>query len=189
MDNDNFGSSYSNDTTNPNITIPARSRSIKATFSMQRDVYPGGKNVAAAPATHQGHTGAHSRDSTNGCFLTSAFSQCGLTSYHYTVGSVQFPVQAISLDASGRSSVGESVHKAQNTGAGCAQAYCELLKCFGTLGSIDHTTSLSSTSYSQTGYSNPGPGDFVKAFAIGYSLDSFSRSVIESGVNSSDRAL
>ena len=120
--------------------------------------------------------------------MTSSFTQCNVNSFHCTVGSVQFPVRAITLSAEGRL-ITDEPYLGQHRGTGCAQAYCELLKCFGTLGSIDHNTSLSSVTYSRTGHNNPGPGDYAKCFAMGYSLDSFSRSVIESGINSSDRAL
>ena len=183
-----FGSSYSNGDNDVTINIPARSRSIKAIFSMQRDAYTGGANTGAASATAKGQTVVAARDSTASCFLTSSFAQCGVSSYYYSVGSVQFPTQPITMSNEGRVQFDQPIAPAAQ-GRGTAQPFCELLKCFGTLGSIDHATSLSKVSYSMTGYTNPGPGDFMKAFVIGYSLDSFSRSVIESGVNSSDRAL
>ena len=185
-----FGSSYDNDSTKPQINIPARSRSIKAIFSMQRAEDNGGPNNTALniPTVPKGQSKITARDSTGSTFLTSSFTQCNVNSFHYTVGSVQFPVRAITLSGEGRL-VTDEPYLGQHRGSGCAQAYCELLKCFGTLGSIDHNTSLSSVTYSRTGHNNPGPGDYAKCFAMGYSLDSFSRSVIESGINSSDRAL
>ena len=182
-----FGSSYDNETTNPQINIPARSRSIKAIFSMQRVEDTGGPN-SSSNGVHYGQSATNGRDSTGSAFLTSSFTQCNVNAFHYSVGSVQFPTKAITLSAEGRL-ITDQPYEAEQRGSGCAQAYCELLKCFGTLGSIDHNTSLSSVTYSKTGHNNPGPGDFAKCFAIGYSLDSFSRSVIESGINSSDRAL
>jgi hypothetical protein len=158
-------------------------RSIKSVFVTQRDQSKGSPGAADADGTKEKPWA-----STNGTFVTSPMLQCGLQQAQFKVGSAQFPSTAITLDSTGYASYAEDVM--QRAGSGCAEAYCECLKAFGKLGATDHTTSLSRLAYSQIGNAgNPGPGDWMRAFVLGVDCESFDKSVLESGIDSSSRSL
>ena len=179
-----FSATYKGDEENPVINIPARMRSIKSMFITQRNQSNGSVQGADADGT----TAAKGRASTLGRFSTSAFLQCGLKSAKFKVGSAQFPATPITLDDTGYASFPGDVK--QSAGSGTAEAYCECLKAFGKLGATDHTTSLTRLTYSQTGNAgNPGPGDWMRAFILGIDMESFGKSVLESGTDSSSRSL
>jgi hypothetical protein len=167
----------------PTINIPARMRSIKSIFVTQRDQ----SNGVAGPDQANG-TKATPYASTNGTFVCSPMLQCGLTQAQFKIGSAQFPATAIRLDDKGYASYpGDPM---QHNGNGCAEAFCETLKAFGKLGATDHSTSLTRLTFSQTGNAGtPGPGDWARSFILGIDCESFGKSVIESGIDSSSRSL
>ena len=182
-----FSATYRGDEESPVINIPARMRSIKSMFVTQRNQSQGSP-ANGTPANADGSAVDKARASTNGRFSTSAFLQCGMKQAQFKVGSAQFPATAITLDDTGYASWPGDV--TQRAGSGTAEAYCECLKAFGKLGATDHTTSLTRLTYSQTGNAgNPGPGDWMKAFVLGIDMESFGKSVLESGTDSSSRSL
>ncbi len=182
-----FSATYRGDQSNPTINIPARMRSIKSMFVTMRNQASGSATTAAA-ADADGSTKVKARSSTNGRFNTSAFVQCGVSKAQFKVGSAQFPTTPINLDPYGYASWPGDLKQA--AGSGTAEAYCECLKAFGKLGATDHTTSLTRLTYSQTGNAgNPGPGDWMRNFILAIDMESFGKSVLESGTDSSSRSL
>ena len=182
-----FSATFRGDDPNPTINIPARMRSIKSMFVTMRNQASGSATTAAA-ADADGSTVEKARSSANGRFSTSAFLQCGVKKAQFKVGSAQFPTTPITLDATGYASWPGDIK--QRSGSGCAEGYCECLKAFGKLGATDHTTSLTRLTYSQTGNAgNPGVADWMRAFVLGIDCESFGKSVLESGTDSSSRSL
>ena len=193
-----FGASYDASLSQVDINIPVRVKSLKAIFTLFRDQEKGSKNplnrVAASSdgtviRTVQccGQTQELGRDSTGSNFVTGCSSQFGIKSYQYKVGNVSFPSEGVQCDSAGCATYqGDPL---QRSGKGNGPAYCEMLRAFGRLGSIDHATAMNRLTFGQTGWVGTGPGDPCKMFCAAYSLDSFQKSVIESGINTADRAL
>mgnify|MGYP003664432778 CR=1 FL=1 len=97
----------------------------------------------------------------------------GITSYQFRIGSVVYPPTAVQV---GDDNKGE--------------AYQELRKAFGTVGSLDHGgVLLNSASYlaSPTACALTGGVPVLAPYALDF--EAFNRTALESGVNSADRSL
>tara|TARA_R110002096_G_scaffold283745_2_gene477787 strand:+ start:1264 stop:2727 length:1464 start_codon:yes stop_codon:yes gene_type:complete len=150
-----------------NLNIPARMKSIKSIFSTFRQT-----------------------TATDGVlsFSTSAFQKCGTTRWQYRIGSVYYPQASIPV--------------ANNN---LAPTMCEVLKAFGKLGDVVADSSFSQNGFSQgdcravgIGEGGTSPPSFSQSvlqtqtaqqFCIGYDLEAFQRSALESGIDTANRAL
>lgn len=158
-----FQSSFSGTTHEPVINIPARMKSIKSIFSMFRD-----------------------QSNTNGRFHTGVSTQSKINQWQYKIGSVSYPQAPVKIGSQGVIGFPPVIPV---NGTGISPTYCELLKAFGRLGTTDTHTCLGPQTYGMTGEQNPRGGACVKMFVIGYDVESFSKSVIESGIDTASRAL
>ena len=159
-----FSANISAGTASANINIPARMKSIKSIFSTFRNT-----------TLTDGVTS----------FSTSAFQKCGCSQWQYRIGSVYYPQASVAV-----------------AGNNLAPTLCEVLKAFGKLGDV-----VADSSFSQEGFSK---GDCAggaassslpsfsgnvqdtvasQQFCIGYDLEAFQRSALESGVDTANRAL
>jgi hypothetical protein len=150
-----------------NINIPARMKSIKSIFTTFRQ-------TAATDGVLS--------------YSTSAFQKCGTSQWQYRIGSVYYPQAAVPV--------------ADGT---LAPTMCEVLKAFGKLGDVVADSSFSQEGFRQGdcrtigidegGSSHPSFAfDILKTqsaqqFCIGYDLEAFQRSALESGIDTANRAL
>jgi len=161
-----FQSSFSGATKQPVLNIPARMKSIKSIFSLFRD-----------------------QKITKGRFVTGVSTQSRITSWQFKVGSVSYPQAPVRISSEGKTKLPQDATDTSVAPSGIGPSYCELLKAFGKLGSTETHTCIGKEVYGCTSESNPGVGQLVKMFAIGYDVESFSKSVIESGIDTASRAL
>lgn len=104
-------------------------------------------------------------------FSTCVYQRQGVTSWNYRIGSVNYPQSAVAVSATNLS-----------------PSLSEVLKAFGKLGDISTNTCMNPTTYSADD-ELPLCGEKVQAFVIGYDLEAFQKSALESGVNTAERAL
>lgn len=205
-----YSSTFNGEEQHVSLNIPARMKSIKSILSTFRDQSTGavdrngGTDGELAPlpttdwhlpqgASTSGYELPGSRfnpfSSVHGTFPISTMSQMGIKQYGLRVGSAQFPERDILLDATGYCG-NYDADPMQKPGQGIAECFCETLRAFGKLGLTDKTTTWNRSNYAQTGNTvNSGPGDFRKQFVMGFDVESFGRSVIESGIDTASRAL
>jgi hypothetical protein len=172
-----FQSTFSGTQINPTINIPARMKSIKSIFSVFRD-----QSLVDG-------TGKPSK------FTTGVSTQSRISGWQYKVGSVSYPQAPVKISSEGAL---KAWYHTTGTPAltdtavpptGIGPTYCEFLKAFGALGTTETHTCLGPNTYGCTGELNPRPGELVKMFVIGYDVESFSKTVIESGIDTASRAL
>ena len=111
----------------------------------------------------------------NTSFQTSALQYPNLSQWQYQIGSVFYPQAAVNM--------------ATNNVATTA---CELLKAFGKLGDAVADCSISPQSFI-TPNTAAGAGALIgttiPTFIVGYDLEAFQRSALESGIDTANRAL
>ena len=164
-----FSSSINQGQVDASINIPARMKSIKSIFSTFRNT-----------TLTDGVTS----------FSTSAFQKCGCSQWQYRIGSVYYPQASVAV-----------------AGNNLAPTLCEVLKAFGKLGDVVADSSFSQEGFSQgdcagagstpaslPSYSGAGANSVnntvaSQQFCIGYDLEAFQRSALESGVDTANRAL
>ena len=101
----------------------------------------------------------------------------GINAAQFRIGSVLYPQSAIKFTE-------------QNKG----EVFNEIRKCFGTIGSYAHGTSLNTSTFkvmnrADTTTANVGSGTLRQHFVLAYDFETFAKSATESGINVADRAL
>jgi len=98
----------------------------------------------------------------------------GVSEYQFRVGSVVYPAQAV---------------KASETNP--SEAYQELRKAFGSLGSLTHGGVLlnANTYYSDADIDHAQAGELHRFTPYGLDFESFPKTTLENGINSADRSL
>ena len=100
----------------------------------------------------------------------------GITQVQFRVGSVLYPQAPIEFSATNK-----------------GEAYNELRKCFGTIGSYAHGTMLNSNTYTHHDDEDNDAigltGSLKSLFMYAYDFETFAKSATESGINVADRAL
>ena len=101
----------------------------------------------------------------------------GINSAQFRIGSVLYPQSAINFS---------------NTNKG--ELFNEIRKCFGTIGSYAHGTSLNATTFKEMDVvdcqtDTVGSGTTRQSWVLAYDFETFSKSATESGINVADRAL
>jgi len=161
-------------TGNQSINVPARRKSLKSLF------FVGASQQYAAGAG----AGNHSQS-----FNLSYGGTMTLIDYQIKIGSVVYPPTPVACDFQGVNGV-----SAFSRG----EAFSELSKCFGSVSSAHGTGSLSTLNYAlnqgnvATIPRDPGVGAAVVSYQFApfaMDLESFQRTALESGVNTSDRSL
>ena len=101
----------------------------------------------------------------------------GINSAQFRIGSVLYPQSAINFS---------------NTNKG--ELFNEIRKCFGTIGSYAHGTSLNATTFKEMDVVDcedeiVGTGTTRQSWVLAYDFETFAKSATESGINVADRAL
>ena len=101
----------------------------------------------------------------------------GITSAQFRIGSVLYPQSAINFS---------------NTNKG--ELFNEIRKCFGTIGSYAHGTSLNATTFKDMDVvdcedTGVGSATTRQSWVLAYDFETFAKSATESGINVADRAL
>ena len=101
----------------------------------------------------------------------------GINSAQFRIGSVLYPQSAINFS---------------NTNKG--ELFNEIRKCFGTIGSYAHGTSLNATTFKEMDVvdcqtDTVGSGTTRQSWVLAYDFETFAKSATESGINVADRAL
>ena len=101
----------------------------------------------------------------------------GITEGQFRIGSVLYPQSAIKFSATNR-----------------GELFDEIRKCFGTIGSYAHGTSLNSSTFKFMArddglVANAGGGSLRQHWVLAYDFETFAKSATESGINVADRAL
>lgn len=107
----------------------------------------------------------------NELYSTSVLQRQNISGWFYKIGSVNYPQSSVAVGASN-----------------LAPTLCELQKAFGKLGTYDSESCMSINTYNANIVGCAG-GDPVETFCIGYDLEAFQKSALESGVNTAERAL
>ena len=112
-----------------------------------------------------------------GRMCVSQGQSCGIATAQFRIGSVLYPQSAIQFNAANK-----------------GELFNEIRKCFGTIGSYAHGTSLNNSTFTvmdkrDTGTAYAGPGTVHQNFLIAYDFETFAKSATESGINIADRAL
>tara|TARA_R110000787_G_scaffold87545_1_gene186517 strand:+ start:56 stop:1492 length:1437 start_codon:yes stop_codon:yes gene_type:complete len=151
------------------INVPARRKSLKSLFFVGSSQQYGGAQSTMYNLSHGGNF--------------------NMNEYHMKIGSMVHPPTPIQANLS----------TAVLATTGRSEAFSELAKCWGTLGSINGTGILSRTNYATLNCNvasipqpgAPGAAMNTHRFApFGIDLESWSRGVnLESGVNTADRSL
>ena len=110
-------------------------------------------------------------------YVISTGQSVGITEGQFRIGSVLYPQSAI---------------KFSNTNKG--ELFNEVRKCFGTIGSYAHGTSLNNSTVKNTHrddglVANAGSQSLRQHFVFCYDFETFAKSATESGINVADRAL
>jgi hypothetical protein len=169
--------------TKPTLSIPSRMKSIKGIFSTFRDQAQG----YAAIGTGDGNSIVNAMSSVNALVLDQSMTQCGISSYQYSIGSVNVPVMPVQCGSTGLAAWGNVENQ---NGEGCSEAFCELQKSWGKLHDISQNTSLCRTTFGQTGTASALPGSYRKSFVAAVDTQSFnSRALTENGIDTASRAL
>ena len=151
------------------LNVPARRKSMKSLF------FVGASQTYGAVVNHEAG------------FNLSWGGNLGLTNYQLKIGSVMIPPTPVQCDFN----LATGPHFTRG------EALMELKKCFGTISSTEGCGLLSNMNYMNTpginaGMPVPSPGGAVEtsySFApFGIDLESFQRTAIESGINTSSRA-
>jgi hypothetical protein len=159
---------------NQSINVPARRKSLKSLF------FVGQSQTFAAGA------GAGNRSQS---FNNSYGGHMTLTNYQIKIGSVVYPPTPVDCQFQG---VAAAVAYTRS------EALAELSKCFGSVSSAHGTGSLSTLNYAVSRgnvaelVQDPGAGVAIPSFQFApfaMDLESFQRTALESGVNTSDRSL
>ena len=101
----------------------------------------------------------------------------GITSAQFRIGSVLYPQSAIQFSETNK-----------------GELFNEIRKCFGTIGSYAHGTSLNSSTVkfmdkNDSVVANAGSGSIRQSWLLAYDFETFAKSATESGINVADRAL
>lgn len=97
----------------------------------------------------------------------------GITEYQFRIGSVVYPPTAVAVSTTNK-----------------GEAYQELRKSFGTLGSLEHGgVLLNSATYLASPTTGSATGAVPHLAPFGLDFEAFNRTALESGVNSADRSL
>tara|TARA_R110000822_G_scaffold95742_1_gene218538 strand:- start:3133 stop:4542 length:1410 start_codon:yes stop_codon:yes gene_type:complete len=143
----------------PTINIPARAKSIKSIFSTFR------KSSSSIDSATE-----------NARYSTGVLQRNNISSWGYKIGSVNYPQSKINVSENN-----------------IAPTLCEVLKAFGKLGDTSTSSCLSKTNFRLANdgdaTSEPNPDNRVQNFLIAYDCEGFQKSNLESGVNTSERAL
>ncbi len=156
------------------INVPARRKSLKSLFF-----------VGASQSFVAGPGGAGSHDQS---FNMSYGGNMTLTDYQIKIGSVVYPPTPVDCQFQGPANISAFTR---------GEAFTELSKCWGSASSVHGTGSLSTLNYARTrGNVAEIPQDAGAAPCVSFEfspfamdLESFQRTALESGVNTSDRSL
>ena len=168
------GTTSAGATGNQAINVPARRKSLKSLF------FVGQSQQFAAGA------GAGNRSQS---FNMSFGGHMTLTNYQIKIGSVVYPPTPVDCQFQGAAAAVAYTR---------SEALSELSKCFGSVSSAHGTGSLSTINYAVSRgnvaelVQDPGAGVAVPSFQFSpfaMDLESFQRTALESGVNTSDRSL
>ena len=161
-----YGSNIATGSGSANVNIPCRQKSIKSIFSTFRDA----KYSIDLLANY-------------GFYSTSVLQRQNISQWGYRVGSVAYPQARI--DCSTKDQL--------------APTLAEVLKAFGKLGDISTNTCFSKSTFSanldgdagNAGLPDGQPisGQIIKNFCVGYDCEGFSKTALESGINTAERAL
>jgi len=160
-------------TGNQSINVPARRKSLKSLFFVGASQQFGGAGA-----------GSHSQS-----FNMSYGGTMTLVDYQIKIGSVVYPPTPVDCQMQGANG---------NSAFTRGEAFSELSKCFGSVSSAHGTGSLSTINYAinqgnvATLPQDPGAGVAVVSYQFApfaMDLESFQRTALESGVNTSDRSL
>lgn len=141
------------------INIPARLKSIKSIFTKQR--YTTGTVNSAGSVVYS----------------TTPMEFCDTSGWQFQIGSVNYPQAQVSVSSTN-----------------LAPSACELLKAFGKLGDAVSDCSLSVLNFQKGDKDTQAAGaatsgGSIPMFCIGYDLEAFQRSALESGIDTANRAL
>ena len=156
------------------INVPARRKSLKSLF------FVGASQTYAVGAG----AGNHSQS-----FNMSYGGHMCLTDYQIKIGSVVYPPTPVDCQFQGVANISAFTR---------GEAFTELAKCWGSASSAHGTGSLSTLNYAVTRgnvaeiVQDPGAGAGANSYEFApfaMDLESFQRTALESGVNTSDRSL
>ena len=159
---------------NQTINVPARRKSLKSLF------------FVGASQTYVAGAGAGNRSES---FNMSYGGNMTLVDYQIKIGSVVYPPTPVDCQFQGGPGI---------AGFTRGEAFSELAKCWGSVSSAHGTGSLSTINYAQFPGNvlnlpqDPGAGAVVPSYQFSpfaMDLESFQRTALESGVNTSDRSL
>ena len=186
-----FTDSVSSNSSQGTINIPARIKSIKALLVRQ---------VRA------------DQDGRNNCFNVGQSTNAGLNQYSFRVGAVKYPPTDIAVNY-------ESAANAHSALTNAGEVFQEVRKAFGTIGAYDHKTNCQEASWKASyecanasrlmavpaagqthivGKVGTDTGAIALAnniacckqnFMYGFDFEGFSKSAIQSGINTQDRSL
>ena len=109
-------------------------------------------------------------------FPVSSGQSMAIKEIQFKVGSIQFPQEAIQFNA-------------DNPG----EMFNEIRKCFGTIGSYNHGTTLNAATFKRMANDDPhkvpSAGNVRQLWLAAYDFETFAKSATEPGLNTSDRAL
>jgi len=168
------GNVAANSTGVSTINVPARRKSLKSLFFVGRS------------ETYNAGAGAGNRSQS---FNMSFGGNMCMTDYQIKIGSVVYPPTPVDCQFQGAAGTSAFVR---------GEAFSELAKCWGSVSSAHGTGSLSTLNYAvirgnagemvrDAGGGNPINSLLFAPFAM--DLESFQRTALESGVNTSDRSL
>jgi len=166
------------------LNIPVRAKSIKSIYTAFEDT-----ELSKDTESQQGY------------FQTSSCNKADISEYSYRIGSTPYPSKPIKA---GRGIGNLTAGSGGNFEYGsAAESHAELMKSFGKFGDYSHVVPYGKLNWDQV-MANPSTaavgatsmdydlsGGAMRTFLAGFDFENFARAtgLIESGVNSSDRAL
>ena len=131
------------------------------------------KSIKSIFSTFRGST----LTSAEGSYSTSVFQRCAINGWQYRIGSVYYPQAQIPCGVTATDCV-------------MAPTCMELLKAFGKVGDVVSDANFGAANFNQGNACDAVVGKSnLQTFAIGYDLEAFQRSALESGIDTANRAL
>ena len=156
------------------------------TYRHYMDTHTGGANHTLQISTRLKSLNAlfvrpQKQITTNGLqkYALSTGASLGMKSYQFRIGSMVYPQEPVKVSSNGvlKDDIGE--------------AYSELRKCLGVLGTYDHNSYINADTFKlgDTYADGAGSGALREMFVAAYNFEGFAKTATESGINVADRAL
>eukprot|EP01050_Picozoa_sp_SAG11_P016460 SAG11_NODE_2250_length_3633_cov_129.866440_2_plen_488_part_00 len=111
-------------------------------------------------------------------YCLSVGASCGANTYQFRIGSMVYPQQAVKVSEGD----GTSTHLV-------GEAYSELRKCLGVLGTYDHNSWINADTFKIGAPSTNVSLGLREMAVLAYNFEGFAKTATESGINVADRAL